>query len=136
MIKLSSISSAILSIRDNDCALWVFSASCRCQDANRVCRMYISANRENLIFLLEIYYTWKVYFWLSKAKENILKEQVYLNINRKVVGQRLEVSDHYMNYYQRFGMYSPCKLSSFKQLQNRMLQIYWSIHIYRRTTTT
>lgn len=52
MFKLSSISSAILSIRDNDCALWVFSASCICQDANRVCRMYISANRENLIFFI------------------------------------------------------------------------------------
>lgn len=85
MIKLSSISSAILSIRDNDCALWGFPASCIGQDANRVCRTYISANRENLI-LLEIYYTWKVYFWLSKAKENIFKEQVYLNINRTVVG--------------------------------------------------
>lgn len=85
MIKLSSISSAILSIRDNDCALWGFPASCIGQDAIRVCRSYISANRENLI-LFEIYNTWKVYFWLSKAKENIFKEQVYLNINRTVVG--------------------------------------------------
>lgn len=84
MIKLSWISSAMQSVRENECALWCFPADARTPGYASYLWANTTARKTGFYWrFINTREKFWGFFWLSEVKkENIIEVQVYLNIVR------------------------------------------------------